>query len=179
MCGPGAAILAGANIVGGGLGGYMQADAERKSINYNREVLAQNQILADMKAEDALKRGEERALTKGLKLRALYGTQKAEYGASGVDATRGTPARVMFNTRLMGGMDMMTIRHNTWREYKAYKQQARSFATQRDMLGGMYPDPWLSTFAGALGGAARAGGMGLFSSSPSSSQSSDVILEVN
>lgn len=163
------------NIIGGGLGGYMQADAQRKSINYNREVLAHNAMLADMKAEDALTRGEQRALTKGLQLRALYGRQKAEYGASGVDVTRGTPARVMFNTRLMGGMDMMTIRHNAWSEYKAYKAQAGSFRTQRDMLGGMYPDPFLSTLTGALGGANMAGNLGLFKST---SQSSNVLIEV-
>lgn len=176
MC-TGGEFLAGSMIVGGGLGGYMQADAQRKSLNYNREVLAQNQIIADMKAEDALTRGEERALAKGLRLRALYGRQKAEYGASGVDATRGTPARVMFNTRIIGAMDMMTIRDNAWREYKAYKTQGRHFAAQRDLLGGMYPDPFLSTFTGALGGAAQAAGMGLFKST-SSSQSSNVLIEV-
>lgn len=158
------------SMMGGWLGGFQQARAESQAIAYNRSVLLINKAISELKAEDALRKGETRALSKGLKLRALYGTQKAEYGASGVEATRGTPLRAMMETKKAGSLDMMTIRYNAFKEYQMHKIQAYGYQQQFEML--KFPDPNLYAFTGMLGGMGGGGGGGnFFASTPQQTSS--------
>lgn len=97
-------VLTVAGAVTGATGALSAGKAQSDMANYNAAVAA-NQAIA---AQQSAAFDEEQHRTK---LAKLLSTQKANYGASGVDPNTGTPLQVMADTAAQGELDALAIRY--------------------------------------------------------------------
>lgn len=86
-----------------------------------------NAKLADAAAADAIARGTREAGKQRLEGGQLIARQRVAYANSGVDATVGTPATVMENTRATTELDAQTLQNNAAREAWGFKAKAAEF----------------------------------------------------
>lgn len=105
MCHPALYIAAGAMQLAGG---FMQAQQEKKTAEYQGQLL-------DEQARQELVRGSWEADRKALQTRQTIGTQRALYGASGAEVGSGTPLQVTEDTAMLGAADESMIRLNAAR----------------------------------------------------------------
>lgn len=128
----GAASGAG-GVVGGvfdimALSGQRQA-ARDQAVTENASLLQQQQI-AKAQAADALSRGSRAAGLARIKGSQVIGQQQAALGASGVDASSGSPLKMMADTRLMSEADVATIKANAAKEAWGYETEAAKYGIQ-------------------------------------------------
>jgi hypothetical protein len=90
-------------------------------------VAEQNAQLAERAAGDALSRGEEQAARIRGETDRLIGSQRAAYGAAGVELGYGSPLDVMVGSRRVSEQDIATTRLNAARESWGYRAQAQQF----------------------------------------------------
>lgn len=115
-----AGIAAGASILStivGAAGNYQQgqADAER---------FEQNKRLAELAAGDATVRGEKEAGLVRIKGTKIAAEQQVAYGMGGVDATVGSAADAIAETRMFSELDAQMVRNNAAKEAWGYKVEA-------------------------------------------------------
>lgn len=118
-----------------GISGGAQAYGAYASGSAARDLGEYNAAIGEIKAQDALKRGELSELQLRSDTRRLIGSQRAAFAASGVDITdpESTAVNVFADTAAMSEMDAVTIRTNAAREAWGYRAQA-----QEDRLRGEY-----------------------------------------
>lgn len=105
------------------MGAMEAAAAKQREADYNRQV-------SEMKARDAINRGNieaEAARTKGDK---VAGAQRAAMGASGGVVGSGSFGDILLDTATTSEKDAQTIRTNALRESWGYENQAESFKLQ-------------------------------------------------
>lgn len=88
----------------------------RNQAKANHAIAQNNMAIADMQAEDSLKRGEQQAQEAQRKARAIASAQRAAYSARGLDISEGTPADVIEQTDFFGQADAATARTNARKE---------------------------------------------------------------
>lgn len=102
------------------MGAMETAAAQQREADYNRQV-------SEMKARDAINRGNiesEAARAKGEK---VGGAQRAAMGASGAVVGSGSFGEILTDTVVTGERDAQTIRTNALRESWGYENEAESF----------------------------------------------------
>lgn len=104
--------------------GISQSSALHSQADYQRLVAGENARLAEIKAGDAMERGDRAANKADLQTSRLIGAQRASYGAQGVDVNTGSAAKVQSDSATLGALDSLTIKNNAWREAWGYKVQA-------------------------------------------------------
>ena len=114
-----AAGAAGAGI--NAYGSYESGKANSEAAAYRAQVAANNAKIAQTNAKLDIQAGETAAVNQGLKTRAAVGTQKAGFGASGVDPTTGSAANVTAATKELGYLDALTLRSDAAK--KAYGEE--------------------------------------------------------
>lgn len=153
----GAAVMAGASIAAQLGGQLLQARGQYQAGLAEEAQLRQNRALAELEAQDALKRGEvdaQRVLEEG---RQVQGQAKAVLGASGAVATSGSALDVLVDTRLFSERDAAQVRANAQREAWGYRVQgaqlgfAETVARKRRQAG------LTSSILGGIGTAVVAG----------------------
>lgn len=119
MCDPVSASLAITAVAGGvsAYGQYQQADAAKKSAQFNQEV-------ANIQARDALKRGEFESEQAGRKVAQLRGRQRVALAANGLDLSYGSPADILEQTDYYGLEDQRTVANNARREASMFANRA-------------------------------------------------------
>lgn len=132
-------------------GAYAQSQALRSQANYQEQVGRTNSQLSDIKAQDALQRGDEAATRNQVATRGLIGTQRADLAAQGIDVNSGSASDVQASSSGLGALDSLNIKNNAWREAWGYKVQGmndtfqgqfeamseRNAASETLMTGGM------------------------------------------
>lgn len=104
---------------------YIQAEGE-----YQKARLEFNSRLSTMLGQDAIHRGETDILNIRRQTNTLIGTQRASFGAQGVDVNLGTAADIQSDTAAQSEIAIMQVRSNAWREAWGYKVQAEDQSGQ-------------------------------------------------
>lgn len=119
-----ATILTIGSTVLGAAGAVQQGMAAQQSAKYNAQVADMNAQLSDRRAKDALERGKLDEQKSRQKAAQIKGQQVAAMAANGVDLNFGSPLDTLVDTAVMGELDALTIRSNTYRESYDYQVDA-------------------------------------------------------
>lgn len=103
---------------------YSQAEALKAQGDYQREMGRINFRFANLRGEDAKKRGEVAAKITRKVGKQQVGSARAKAAAQGIDADDGSSADVTADIEELAKRDAMTIRNNAWREAWGFKTQA-------------------------------------------------------
>lgn len=120
------AVLDIAGGVVGAWGNIEQGNAEQNAYNYNAQVAKQNAYVASQNARLAGESGTATAAAVSLKNRAVYGTTKAQQGASGLDVNSGSAVDVRASEKELGGIDAYNSRVQAVREAYGYQVQSKN-----------------------------------------------------
>lgn len=107
---------------------YSQSQAIKGQAAYQKAVTQINAKLANMQAEDALKRGETTARDYKKEVEGMIGTQRVAMAAQGVDVNFGSAKDVQEQTRHQMERDILTIKSNAFREAWGYKVEATNLS---------------------------------------------------
>lgn len=135
--------LSAAGAATSAIGAYQQAKIAG-------DVAARNAKIADMQAEDALRRGENEAAELRRRVAATKSAQRVSLAAKGLDLTYGTAADLQDQTDFFGESDVATVRTNARKE--AWSRRAQSTTFQAEALS---QRPWLSAGSTLLAGAGQ------------------------
>ena len=126
------AIIAAASAATGALGSLLGGLAS--GAEANRQVEAYNQA-----GDAAMKQARNAAAAERDRFRVLAGSQKAAYGASGVDVNAGSPLDVLADTDATGEVSAMQLLYSGELEKWNNKIQAKSVRRKGDLalLGGI------------------------------------------
>ena len=119
-----------AGTVGQLVGARQQAAATSAAANYQAQVAANNQIIANQQAEAAIQRGQAEAQQQELKNRAQLGGILAAQAASGIDVGTGSARDVQESQRALGRLDTATTEHNAALTAYGYKTQGMNYQAQ-------------------------------------------------
>jgi len=106
-------------VIGAGISAYSaseQADAQKKQLNYQAKVDANNAKIADWQRSDALQRGESDAQANMRQQAQLIGAQRATLAANGTDLNQGSSLDLLASTKFTGAADVNQIQNNAARE---------------------------------------------------------------
>lgn len=112
--------LAAASTAIQAMGAMEAAAAKKREADYNAQV-------ADMKAKDAINRGNIEAEAQRTKTAKVSGAQRAAMGASGAVVDSGSFGDILLDTATTGEKDAQTIRTNAMREAWGYENQSESY----------------------------------------------------
>ena len=135
--------LSAAGAATSAIGAYQQAKVAG-------EVAARNAKIADMQAEDALRRGENEAAALRRQVAATKSAQRVALAARGLDLTYGTAADLQDQTDFFGEVDVATVRTNARKEAWARRAQGATFQAEA-----LSQRPWLSAGSTLLAGAGQ------------------------
>lgn len=122
----GGAVMSGASM-------YQQSQTTKKQAEYNAQV-------AEMGAQDAVRRGEEEAMKVQRKGATLKSAQRAAFGGRGLDLGYGTAADIQDQTDFFTLSDMATTRSNAAKEAWNMRAQKRGYMGEgrADSLNALY-----------------------------------------
>jgi len=89
-----------------------------------------NQRLAEMRARDALKRGEETEHRVRQRTKKVRGSQRAALAAQGIRLDTGSALDVQMEAENIGELDALTVKNNALREAFGFGAEARSIGLQ-------------------------------------------------
>lgn len=112
---------------------YQQSQAIKAQARYQSSMLESNRRLADIQAEDAIKRGKDEALKVKRQTKQIVGAQRAAMAAQGLDLGADDALAIQEETRQLGAEDAQTVKNNAWREAWGYRVQAENYSNQATM----------------------------------------------
>jgi len=137
------AVIGGLGTATKAIGAYNAAASQRDSLNYQASIAANNAILDRAKASIADQNGTIAVQNQELKTAQIFGMQRANMAANGVDLGQGSAHDVLTSTELMGARDAAQLETNAMREAWGYKTQANDLeanaAALRSMAGSVSP----------------------------------------
>lgn len=116
-----------------GANAYAQSSAINTQSKWQEMQLQTNERLANMQAEQAVKRGDKEAQAIRQKTKQLIGSQRAALAAQGIEVNADTSADIQADTASLGALDALTAKNNAWLEAWGYKVQANDYAGQAKM----------------------------------------------
>lgn len=122
-----------ANLAAGGaeLGSsVVQANAMRAQGKYQKQQLDANARLEDLRAQDAIQRGDYASQQHLSQTRGLIGAQRAAFAAQGVEVDSGSALDIQEDTAALGAVDALMLRNNAWREAWGHRVQATDLRGQ-------------------------------------------------
>lgn len=135
-----ATVLAGlslaAGVAGTGMtvmGSMQQSQAASAAANYQAQVAANNQKVANWKAQDALARGQVSEDQRRMKTSLQIASQRAAMAGMGGDVNSGSAIDIVGDTAAAGEFDALTIRNNAQREAYGAKVQASNFGADAQL----------------------------------------------
>lgn len=112
---------------------YKKSEAEQKQAEYNAAVQKNNADLAEIQAQDIIKRGEQEATAARRQGAQVRGAQRASMAARGLDLGEGTPLSLLDQTDYFAAIDQATIKSNTGKEVFGKRAQAAGFRSEAAM----------------------------------------------
>jgi len=143
-------ILAGAGIA-------LKAYADYKAGQAAEDRARENARRAEMTADLALQRGEQKAGLVELASARRQGAQVTEFAHAGVDPTSGSAAKAVSTTAMIGALDATMVRNNAFREAWGYRLQGADFTQEAQRVDDAAT---FNLFADVFGGAAKIYSMG-------------------
>lgn len=136
VLGEGAAALTAMDaisVLGAGIGAMsavQQGQAASANAAYQAQVHANNQIIAERQATDALKRGDMEATRHRQAVEGLKGRQRTALASANLDLSSGSPLDILADTAGLGELDALTIESNAAREAAGYRAQGMNFGAE-------------------------------------------------
>lgn len=127
------ALSSGANALSDGLGAYSQSKAIKQQGKYQAQQLQFNSDVADLQAEDAIRRGNKAVSARKRQTKQDIGSIRAKMAASGVEVNEDSALLAQEDAAMVGAEDIETIKNDAWREAWGYKVQASDYANQSKM----------------------------------------------
>jgi hypothetical protein len=112
---------------------YQQSETMKAQGDFQRQQFETNARLAEMQAQDTIKRGDEDAAAYKKQVKQVIGSQRAAMAAQGIELDSGSALDIQEETAGIGALDALTIKNNAWREAWGYRMQASSMAGQGAM----------------------------------------------
>ena len=135
-----ALIIAGAGI---GLQAYGQVragqaakeagKAQRASAESEAQLAEYNAAVARIQSTDAEKRGAEAANRFRTQIKEVIASQRAGYAAGNIDVQYGSAVDVQDDARLLGELDMLTLRTNAAREAWGFDVQEQDLRRRAEI----------------------------------------------
>ena len=125
-----AAVSTATQVIGAGIsayGKYREMQAAKARSKYEAGVSKRNAGVAEMQAQDALKRGQAAEELQRKKTALIIGQQRAGFAGQGTEVGYGSPLDILGDTASAGELDALTIRTNAEREAWGYRNQQRQF----------------------------------------------------
>lgn len=130
---------------------YNQAKTQQGVLDYEAAVAGNNAKVAGYQADVAQQVGANEEQNARLKTADLFGAQRADMAANGIDLGEGSATDIQATTKWMGERDVATIKNNTAQQVWALKnQQAGYLAEQQATRAARASINPLSTAAGTL-----------------------------
>lgn len=101
-----------------------------------RVISKSNERIANVRAEDALKRGQEAVSLSRRRTKKLVGSQRASIAAQGIRTDVGSAQDVQQEAQDIGELDALTIKNNAAREALGFKTEAISTSLQGRIAAG-------------------------------------------
>lgn len=141
-------------------GTYQGSQANKAAFGAQAQVAANNKIIADYQAGQALERGERAASDAGIRKNQLKGQQRARLAANGVDLGVGSAQEILTDTDYFGEIDQQRIRDNAAREAWGYRTQGANFGADASLMRSRADGekPMLAAGTTLLTGASRVAG---------------------
>ena len=121
------AVAATAAVASAGLSAYSayeQADAQKKTLNYQSQVAANNATIDLQQRSSSIQQGQLEAQQAQLHQAQILGAQRASLAANGIDLTQGSAQDLLTSTKFLGAQDVNTIQSNAARTAWGYDVQA-------------------------------------------------------
>lgn len=142
-----------------GIGGQIAQGNENAALaNYQAQVAANNQILANRAAQDAKARGDIAAANAQTSANSLLGRQKTALAANGVNVNQGTALDIQGNTKAVSENEALTIRSNAAREAYRYETEGANYGNEEAVALSKAANDQSAIFGNALGTALTGGG---------------------
>ncbi len=107
-----------------GIGGVTGAVGAYDSTSAKQGMLSMDATIAGYQSSQALNSGAMQEENQELKTGALFGQQRANLAANGVQLGSGSALDVLSSTKYMGDLEANTIHNNALRSAWGYQQQA-------------------------------------------------------
>jgi len=124
------AILFGMQGANSLVGAYTQSQAIKAQAGYAQAMGERNARLAEMQADDALRRGNIDAARVRREGERFVGGQRAALSASGIDVNYGSAAELQSETKYLSEEDARMTQNNAWREALGFKSQANDYRSR-------------------------------------------------
>ena len=116
-----AAIIAGGAQLGSAIGGSGALESQATFEKFKSDT---NARFSEMRADDAIKRGDTEAKQYMQQLDQVLGTEKAKLASKGIDVGGDVGQRLDDQVRLDMALNVNTIKNNAWREAFGYRVEA-------------------------------------------------------
>lgn len=130
MAAASSAILSASSAVSGFASSWADSQAMRAQGEYQKSMAGINAKFAQVKSKLATDRGNREAADVKRKTKSLIGSQRAALAAQGIDIQSGSALQVQEDTAMIGELEALEIKNNSWMEAFGYRQEAAR-ATQR------------------------------------------------
>lgn len=117
-------LLQGLTGAAGAANAFTNAYAQRARGKAEASLYGADARMADLQAEDAIRRGDVEANRLLYDARRLAAAQRVGYAASGVRVDQGSAADVIGDTATLGALDAAQLKNNAIREAFGYKTKA-------------------------------------------------------
>lgn len=102
-------------------------EASQRAAESQAQILEYNAAVDELRARDAILRGQEEEQRFRSVVRGAIGTQRAEFAAGNIDVGFGSALDVQADAAKLGELDALTIRTNAAREAWGYQVSAEDF----------------------------------------------------
>jgi hypothetical protein len=110
-----------------GVQGYRQSKAEKQQGLYESDIMESNARMANMQADDATYRGEQKALEIRKKGKIIIGKQRAAMAAQGLDIEADDALAIQQETAENVALDSEQTKRNAWMENWGYRVQSQDY----------------------------------------------------
>src|SRR5688572_4523364 len=109
------AMLSGAQAAGSIASAYSESEALKAQGAHQKRMAGINAELAEMQADDAIKRGDKEAEGVRRNAKKMIGSQRAALAAQGIEIDDGSALEIQDETRAIATEDALQIKNNAWR----------------------------------------------------------------
>jgi len=142
---------------------HNQVVAQNRALEYNALQQERNSEIAQIEAQDAIRRGEDEENRIRRQVSRTQGQQRAAFAAAGVVVDEGTPLDVLQETAAEGEQDALTVRHNAAMEAWGHDVTAQNYRNDATLTRFQKTDPEFARETTLIGGRSklldRAGGL--------------------
>ncbi len=118
------AVAMGVQSANSAASAYNQSQALKTQGEYQSQQANANARISEIKAKDAIERGQKDSNALRKKSNQFIGSQRVAAAASGADVDKGVSLELQTEAKVMSELDMMTITNNAWREAWGYRVEA-------------------------------------------------------